>query len=396
MRARAERAPRPPPLPAVLRLALYFVALFAGSGASMPFMPVWFRAQGLGASQMAAILAAPYFTQALTGTALALGADQFRLRRTGMAVIGAGACLAYFALGLTHGAWGWAIAWFVGFSLMGVLGPLADVIALQASRAGGFAYATPRGFGSVAFLLGNVAAGLALARFGPGSVLAWTVAAAGLASAAALLLPPVATREGRHPPKWEALAGGLVRLARTPAFLACVAAAGLIQATHGFYNGFSVILWERQGLGPWSGALWAVAVAAEALFIWLLEPWRRRLGAERLLVIGGAGAVVRWLALAFSPPLWLLFPLQGLHALSFAATYLASLRLIERLSSNENASSAQALSSAVANGVLMGLTTALSGPLFERLGAGGYAVMAAVAACGLVVAMRLPREMLQS
>jgi PPP family 3-phenylpropionic acid transporter len=35
-------------------------------------------------------------------------------------------------------------------------------------------------------------------------------------------------------------------------------------------------------------------------------------------------AVVRWSALAVSPPLWLLFPLQTLHALSYAATFFAS------------------------------------------------------------------------
>jgi PPP family 3-phenylpropionic acid transporter len=383
-------------LPAVVRLAVYFVALFAGSGASMPFMPVWFRAQGLSATQMAAILAAPYFTQAIAGTALAMGADHFRLRRTAMAVIGAGACLAYLALGLVHGFWGWAIAWFIGFSLMGVLGPLADVITLQASREGGFAYGAPRGFGSLAFLVGNVGAGVVLARSGPGAVLGWTVAAAALASGAALLLPPTPTRQVDRRAKLGDLIGGLSRLVRNPRFMACVLAAGLILAAHGFYNGFSVILWRKQGLGPWAGALWATAVGAEALFIWLLEPWRRRLGPERLLALGGAGAVVRWLALAFAPPLWLLFPLQALHAVSFAATYLASLRLVERLSPQEDASAAQTLSSGVANGALMALTTALSGPLFDRLGAGGYAVMAAIAACGLIIAVRLPRGQLQN
>ncbi len=65
----------------LLRLGLFFAALFVGSGASLPFIPVWFRAQGLSATQMAVILASPYFGRTVFGPLLALWADLFRLRR---------------------------------------------------------------------------------------------------------------------------------------------------------------------------------------------------------------------------------------------------------------------------------------------------------------------------
>jgi PPP family 3-phenylpropionic acid transporter len=99
--------------------------------------------------------------------------------------------------------------------------------------------------------------------------------------------------------------------------------------------------------------------------------------------------VARWTALAFSPPLWLLFPLQTLHAFSFAATFLAVLQLVERLSTPTNASAAQTISSALSGGVLSGLATLASGWLFDRTGGLGYLSMAAMSAAGLAGALSL-------
>jgi PPP family 3-phenylpropionic acid transporter len=98
---------------------------------------------------------------------------------------------------------------------------------------------------------------------------------------------------------------------------------------------------------------------------------------------------VRWTALAFSPPLWALFPLQALHMLSYAAVFLASLQLVEQTSTSRNASAAQALNSALSGGVLAGLATMASGPLFDRFGAQGYLLMSAMCLVGLAGALRL-------
>ena len=135
--------------------------------------------------------------------------------------------------------------------------------------------------------------------------------------------------------------------------MTAVVAAGLIQSAHAFYYGFSTLAWKRQGIGEdVTGLLWAAGVAAEIVFMWGMEPWRRRIGPRNLLALGGVAAVARWTALALSPPLWALFPLQTLHALSYAATFLASLQLVERLSTPRNASAAQAINSALSGGVL--------------------------------------------
>ncbi len=46
-------------MPTNLRLGLYYCAIFIGTGASLPYMPVWFRSQGLSGAEIGIILAAP-------------------------------------------------------------------------------------------------------------------------------------------------------------------------------------------------------------------------------------------------------------------------------------------------------------------------------------------------
>jgi PPP family 3-phenylpropionic acid transporter len=279
-------------MPAVVGLGLYYAAVLIGSGASLPFMPVWFRAQGLSGAQMTIIFALPMFARTVAGPGLAIWADSFRLRRTPMIWLAAGAAVSYASLSLLHGFWWWLVAWFLGSTMLGVLSPLTDVIALRRARQDGFAYSAPRGVGSAAYICGNVAMGVILLRAPPVAVLVWAVSAAALAAIGARLwLPADPVHDGTAALERRDLIRGLGGLFRQPVFLLAIASVGLIQASHGFYYSFSTLVWRRQGVPEgWIGLLWGFGVGAEVVFLWFLEPWRRRVPPERLLVIGGLGA----------------------------------------------------------------------------------------------------------
>ena len=287
-------------------------------------------------------------------------------------------------------AW-WALVWFAASSMYSTLPPLADVLVLRRAKADGFNFGWPRGIGSAAFIVGNIAMGAILTHGSPDFVLVWmTAAIAVTAVASRVLLPPDPVHEEGHLAALSDRMGGLGELLRDPIFMTAVVSAGLIQSAHAFYYGFSTLAWKRQGIAEnMTGILWATGVTAEIIFLWFLEPWRRRIGPRNLLVLGGVAAVVRWSALALSPPLWALFPLQTLHALSYAATFFASLLLVEQLSTPRNASAAQAINSALSGGVLSGIATVISGWLFDRVGAQGYVLMSAMSVAGLVGAFRL-------
>jgi len=383
-------------MPLPIRLGLFYSAIFIGTGASSPYMPVWFAHHGLSGARIGLILSLPMIARALTAPMLAVWADSFRLRRTALTVLSLGVAAAYALMALPLGFAGWAVLWFAASSAFSTLSPLTDVIVLKRAARDGFNYGWPRGLGSAAFIVGNVGMGALLARGSPELVLVWiTAAVAGTALAARLLLPadPVheeVTADGAAARSAAERWAGVGELLRDPAFMTAVVSAGLIQSGHAFYYGFSTLAWKHQGIPEAvTGVLWGVGVAAEIVFLWFFEPWRRRIGPQRMLLLGGSVATVRWAALAAAPPLWLVVPLQALHVLSYAATFLASLQLVERLSTPRNASAAQAINSALSGGVLLGLATLASGPLFDRFGAGGYLLMSAMCLIGTVGALRL-------
>lgn len=378
-------------MPVPIRLGLFYAAIFLGAGAAAPYMPLWFAHRGLSGAQIGLILSLPMLARAITAPLLAVWADSFRLRRTALIFMSLGVATAYGLMALPLGLAGWAVVWFAASSAFSTLSPLTDVIVLKRALRDRFNYGWPRGIGSAAFIVANVLMGALLSWGSPNLVLVWITAAVSLtALAARFLLPPDPVHEEGASLRASDRLAGLGELLRDPAFMTAAVSAGLIQSGHAFYYGFSTLAWKQQGIPEsLTGVLWGVGVAAEVAFMWFFEPWRRRVGPRNLLMLGGTAAVVRWTALAFAPPLWLLFPLQSLHVLSYAATFLASLQLVERLSTPRNASAAQAVSSALSGGVLLGLGILASGPLFDRFGARGYLLMSAMCAAGLVGAMRL-------
>ena len=108
---------------------------------------------------------------------------------------------------------------------------------------------------------------------------------------------------------------------------------------------------------------------------------RLRVGPIALLVLGGAGALVRWGVMAFDPaPIWLPL-LQCLHALSFGATHLGAMAFMLRAAPAEIGATAQGYL-AVAQGLAMAAAMGLAGLLYARYGNLAYAAMAVMAASG--------------
>jgi len=290
----------------------------------------------------------------------------------------------------------WAVFWLIGATAAAALIPLSDVLTLKVAGREGFAFSLPRGCGSAAFVVANVAMGWLLTRMSADVVIVWAVAASLLIALAAWRILPD-ERVGQDGP----LSGferfrGLGRLAADPVFMTAIFAVGAVQAAHAFYYGFSAILWRAQGVAEsMTGLLWAFSVLVEIGFMWVVEPWRRRrgIGPWFILALGAGAAVLRWSVMAFAPPLWLLWPLQTLHALTFAATYLAGVQIVERLCPPDSHTAAQTLSSALSAGVLIGLATLASGPLYDAFGSRAYLSMAGLALVGGVTGLLLARRL---
>jgi len=93
-----------------------------------------------------------------------------------------------------------------------------------------------------------------------------------------------------------------------------------------------------------------------------------------LLMIGAAGAALRWAAMAFDPPAPVLPWLQLLHALSFGATHLGALGFVARHAPAGQGATAQG-HLAIALGVAMAAATGLSGWLYGAFGGSGAEII---------------------
>lgn len=392
-------------LATVKRQSLFYALIFIGSGASLPYMPLWFASKGMSGAQIGLILALPLLLRAVTGPVMGVWAETFPLFRSPMLRLAIAGGLAYGGLMLWPLAgearfWLFVALWAVGYSCITSISPLLDVMTIQMSKREGFNYTGPRAVGSAAFIAANIAVGYGLNLLGVDLIIIWVVVLCFAAALAAWRLLPAAPRHveegGGRAPAYLPQETGAQRvraLLGNPVYVLLLAAMGCVQGAHAFYYGFSTILWKGQGLdGATCGYLWGAGVAAEILFLMFGFRLRNRFGSWTLLLAAAGLSVVRWFLMGFVPPVGVLWPLQTLHAFSFAACYLAGLDLVNRMATKGSESLAQTLNAAWVTGVMMGLSTLASGPLYDALGSGGYWVMAGMSGVGLLIAAYLYRR----
>jgi MFS transporter, PPP family, 3-phenylpropionic acid transporter len=363
------------------RLAVFYVALFVALGVQVPFLPLWLAAKGLDATLIGIVLSLPMIVRVFAIPLATRGADRHDALHTVIVIASGMAVLGYGALGLVEGVVAITLAYAVASAFFTPLMPLADAYALRGLSHIGRAYGPVRLWGSAAFIVGTFAAGLLLDVIATRDLIWIMVATLAMTTAAAFALSPLTLREG-SPGKRLPFARDLLR---DPALLAAAAAASLIQASHAIYYGFSALDWSTAGFdGGAIGALWALGVVAEiALFA---ISGRLSAAPTTLLMLGGAGAVIRWGAMAFDPPPALLPPLQCLHAFSFGATHLGAVGVVARRAPVELAATAQGYF-AVALGLVMAAAMGVSGVLYARWGGFAYGAMALAAAAGALFAV---------
>jgi MFS family permease len=161
----------------VRRLALFYAALFVSIGIQLPFFPLWLEAKGLDAKLIGIVLAAPMVVR-IAAIPLATRAADRRDALRGAMIAGVAATALGFALvGLSEGAGMILFIYALTSIAMTPILPLADAYALKGLAGTGTSYGSVRLWGSVAFIVGSLAAGLLLDLFPPIRLI-WFMAAA--------------------------------------------------------------------------------------------------------------------------------------------------------------------------------------------------------------------------
>ncbi|GAB4238257.1 MAG: MFS transporter [Methyloligellaceae bacterium] len=377
-----------------LRLSVFYAAIFYMVGSFMPYFPVWLDWRGLAPEQIGIVLAAPLLMRIGFTPLIAFLSDRLGNPRLVLIML-AWSALASFAL-MTQ-AEGFlqilAVAVLASVFWTSIM-PLSETIAMAGVRNAGHDYGRMRLWGSLTFIAASFAGGVVLQRWGPASALQMLLASIALVALAAHFLPrPTGQGRLRRATTVPRIRfRDAARVARSPVFLLFLFTTGCIQSGHAIYYAFGTLHWRSQGLsGEVIGLLWAVGVAAEILLFMFSRRVVASLGVLNLIWIGAGAAILRWSLTALSPPLWLLFPVQSLHALTFGASHLAAVHFISSAVPEEASGTAQGLYAAYTAGIAMGAMMALSGLLYDALAQWAYFVMAGLGVVALAGATLLRR-----
>jgi len=373
------------------RFAALFAVLYFGFGLASPFFPVFLASRGITPEQIGIVLSLSAAVRLASGPLAGRLSDYIHHVRgvLSTACILAATFALWFAL---HSSF--SILLFVSLSYAAALAPttsLADALALRSSRAtpssAGFEYGWARGSGSAAFVLGSILSGQLLGAFAPVSALIAQAICLMFAAGAAFAVPEVRIR-----PEHRAEPARVAHLTSNRRFVLLVLAAALVLGSHAMHDSFGMIAWQAAEItSPVASMLWSEQVVAEVLvFLYAGPRMLQVISPTRAMALAAVVASIRWTVLAQTSSVIALGCVEPLHGITFALLHLACMRVLLMVTPATLAATAQTIY-AFGIGSCSAALTFCSGLLYERVGRGGFLVMATLAAAALPIVWLLAR-----
>lgn len=365
-------------------------AYYALFGAFIPWLSRWMETvAGFSGETIGLVFTVSTLARIVIGPLTSAWADGRRDRRTPILALGVLTLLAFVAL-IPRGfaAKDFALLFLTQVTVWGLIAFLEAALFRLTGKSEGPAYGFARGLASAAFILGNFGVGLLIDWFDARAILAWMIVMTGVMILSASRMTPEPQERVEGVPFYARLAEGLAMLKR-PEFFLLAFAAGIIQGAHQYYYIFSNLIWrDAQGFSGFTiGTLQALGVFAEVLFLMFVAARMERISPATFILLGGLASVVRWVGLSLEPGLLLLVPLQLLHALTFAFTFLGTMRGIQLLFGDARGATAQMIYQSLANAPATAAASYLAGRLYGAgFGADGYWSMAALGGVGALLA----------
>ncbi len=368
-----------------LRAAAFHFTVFGTAGVASVYFGIWLTTQGIRPEEIGLIGAAPVL--AMLGVNMLVGrlADRAKDWRDMVVILALIAGVVPIGLFFVSGFWGILLLWTLANVPASALIPVVDAATLRMTHRRGTDFGAVRAWGTIGFMVTTIIAGPLIGVFGDAAFVPLFVAFAMLRALLSLQLPRfrAASDELRLP----ARGAGSLKQVLKPWFLLTLLGVAIVYATHGALGAFAALHWVQQGISEvWIGPLIATMAAAEAVMMFTWSRLKLRISARHIIIIACVVAAMRWAAMAFAPPLGVLFGLQMLHAVTFAMGYLGGIYFIANWTSEDIAAEAQGFSfvlqQAMSVMVLVGM-----GVCVAAFGYGAWGVLSlfALFGAGLVV-----------
>ena len=382
----------------LFRFALLFSALYAAFGVASPFLPEFLSLHGVGPERLGLALSLATTIRLISAPLAGRIADRLHALRIVLAICaamaGAAALVFLPAFGFPVLLFGCAPARRDACSHKRPGGALALSAATTSSNTRfRFEYGWVRGLGSLAFILGSLAAGQSIQAFGIDSIVIGQAILLVTAAGAAFWVPEISLPRSAERPLGRAAHVGVLDLLRSPSFRWLVVVASLILGSHAMHDTFAMIAWNAAGISPVAGSvLWSESVAAEVIVFVAVGPFLlRRLTPEIAMVVAAVASLVRWGLLAESSNIIVIAAAEPLHGLTFALLHLSCMRVLAAIVPRELAALAQAIYGTVGIGLTSAALTLISGSLYAQFGTRGFWVMFLMPLAALPAIWRLYR-----
>jgi PPP family 3-phenylpropionic acid transporter len=365
-----------------LRASIYHFMVFSSTGVSSVYFAIWLSNRGIGPDETGIISAVPVLVMLAINTLVGRLADKAKDWRTVIIILSLIAGAVPIGLFFVSGFWSILVVWTLCIVPAAALVPVVDAATLRMTQRRGTNFGVVRAWGTVGYTVTTALAGPVIGIFGEAAFLPLFVAFSLLRALISLQLPRFRAPERHGDVKPVA---SRLRDALKPWFVLPILGLGMLYSTHGVLASFAALMWKDQGV-PESiiGPLIAVGAAAEAVMMFVWTRLNLKVSARHLIIFAALVAVVRWSAMAFGPPVWVLVILQLLHSITFAVGYFGGIYFIANWTSEDIAAEAQGFSYVVQQGMTV-LALLGFGWCAAVFGGGAWLVLAGFTAVGALL-----------
>ncbi len=365
----------------IVRPAIVYFVLFAAVAAYFPYIAVYYQSIGLSLAEIGLLAALNAAVAVIAAPAWGALVDRVRDVRGPIAVAGLWSAAAATWLAVTREPVLVAIAVVVLAAGSSGLGPMLDSRTIEIVGSNRDRYGRARAFGSLAFMISALGTGVLIGGTGPQGLFLVFVPGLLLAGLIANVLLP---RPDRSDPATRRLSiglgAGLSGLVRDPTLLLFFVGSVLlwiaVSAVHTF---LSVHLIQLGASSALVGLVWTPGALVEVPLMLAFPLLVRRLGAERLLVLGGLAFAVRAVGWALTPDPLLFVAIAPLGGVGYALFYVGTVTYVSGAVAPSIQATAQGLFSGTAFSIGTIAGSIIGGQLASALTIPGMFMVSAVA-----------------